>query len=327
MTYDKHCQLLLDGGTTKTRFTLVCGEDVVTRTERTIGAANADAAKRNETLRQGVSQEMHALQKQHRVKIDAVYAAGMIGSASGLLDVPHLPAPVDLATLAQGVRTVLLPDIAPEIPFHFIPGVRCDAEETPDIVRGEETELFGAMTEADGKRNVGFLHFGSHNKLILMERGCITRAMTTISGELYWAVCQHTVLRSSVGAPEAPEVDRAQVLAGYAATAARGVTRALFEVRIRDVLQGMSGVQARSYLYGALACADMQAFASLPVTPDHWVLYGRDAYMQSFLHCAQAFDPGRYPPASLRMLSYQESQWLSVYGIRAIQRQKGGAST
>ena len=103
---DGAIRLWIDGGTTNTRFTLTRGEDVVERTCRRVGAANADISLHNAPLAAAVADETAALERRHGVRIERVCASGMITSQNGLVEVPHLPAPTGLCELAKGVKTV-----------------------------------------------------------------------------------------------------------------------------------------------------------------------------------------------------------------------------
>ncbi|MEG0740999.1 MAG: 2-dehydro-3-deoxygalactonokinase [Clostridia bacterium] len=305
--------LWIDGGTTNTRFTLTRGEAVLERFERHMGAANADASLQNEGLRALVARELSRLQTVYHGEIERLCISGMITSANGLIEVAHLTAPVGLAELKRGVRTVLLPEIAGNLPIDCIPGVRCGEADTVDMMRGEETEVMGVL---QGLGDALILHFGSHSKAILVKDGRIVRSLTTLSGELLHAVTTATILRSSV-TPEPPELLAEEELRrGAAAARAHGLSRALFQARLDAVLCGKTGSQIWSYLFGALAQADVTAFEPLLCVPVvETVAYGRTQFVQAFGHCVA----GR----AMRCISYEDSEWLSLRGMRAILGARG----
>lgn len=315
------CILLIDGGTTNTRFTLLNGDKVVLRTERKIGAADKQGS-RNDPLFEAVRSEIQALQEQSGLAIRDVFASGMITSQNGLMDIPHIPAPAGLYDLARGVKTCRLDEIC-QVPFHFVPGIKFTGKSMgeADMLRGEEAEVFGAIGPEEEDRSILFLHFGSHNKLIHYHKGKIVRAVTTMSGELLWALKESTILKSSLCDLTDFELSKNDVLEGFEAAENFGLTRALFETRILHVLYKAGQDRALSFLYGALTASDMQAFASyFRGSIDQAVLYGRDRFMDVFCICAQAFHKSLIPPEKLRRVSFEDSQWLSVKGIQKIRK-------
>ena len=197
----RKCMLLLDGGTTNTRFTLVENGRILAQSQCRVGAADAAHEGKNSLLREAVRREMNALQSRWNCSIVEIYAAGMITSDTGLCEVKHIAAPANLPQLAANAQVRVLPEIS-NVPFCFVPGIRFESDDPndADMLRGEEVEVFGAMDSEDEEKQL-FVHFGSHNKIICVENGSITRAATTLSGELLWAVCNHTILKSSVTLP------------------------------------------------------------------------------------------------------------------------------
>ncbi len=319
------CILLIDGGTTNTRFTLLNGEKVLLRTERKIGAADKQGSQ-NELLFEAVKAEIQALQTQSGLEISDIFASGMITSANGLMEIPHIPAPASLLDLARGVHTCRLKEIC-QVPFHFVPGIKitCKTMGEADMMRGEEAEVFGAVTPEDENRSILFLHFGSHNKLIHYHKGKIAGAVTTMSGELLWALKESTILKSSLCDLTDFELSESDVLAGFQAARDFGLTRALFETRILHVLYKAAPDRALSFLYGALMAADMQAFAPFFRGPvGQVVLYGRDRFMDVFGICAAAFQKDLAAPGKIRHISFEDSQWLSVKGIQKIRKAREG---
>ena len=312
--------LFLDGGTTHTRFTCVRAEQVLSHSEVRAGAGHA-APGQNAALREAVAVQIAALEAELGCALGGVYASGMIGSPSGLCEVPHIAAPAGLEELAAAIVPVRLPDVWAHGAICFVPGLKFAAGDggVADMLRGEEAELMGALTEEDAHKRLAFVHFGSHNKLMLVENGRIARCVTTLSGELLWAAAHHTILRGSLAEPDGQPLDEEHVLLGCAEAARHGLTRALFATRIHQLLEGASTAQALAYLYGALTAADFAAYAALlAAPPDEWVLYGRDAFVQAFLACAPRLAPGLAQDRPVRVIPFAQSEGLSVLGMRRL---------
>ena len=207
---------------------------------------------KNSLLREAVRREMNALQSRWNCSIVEIYAAGMITSDTGLCEVKHIAAPANLPQLAANAQVRVLPEIS-NVPFCFVPGIRFESDDPndADMLRGEEVEVFGAMDSEDEEKQL-FVHFGSHNKIICVENGSITRAATTLSGELLWAVCNHTILKSSVTLPGSNgcEMDAPNVQQGFRAAEQYGLSRALFCARVRQKTDGITPVS-----YTHLCCS------------------------------------------------------------------------
>jgi 2-dehydro-3-deoxygalactonokinase len=67
-------------------------------------------------------------------------ACGMIGSRQGWIEAPYVECPADLAALDRGLARTPGGELA------IVPGARCiGAAGVPDVMRGEETQLVGAI--------------------------------------------------------------------------------------------------------------------------------------------------------------------------------------
>lgn len=312
--------LLIDGGTTNTRFTLMRGRQLLERITVRIGAASADAAHRNQGLRDAVRETIMAMETGHQVQIDRVMVSGMITSENGLACVPHLTAPAGMAELAAGVQEMVLPDVTDKR-LCFIPGVKTLAEDgAMDMMRGEEAELMGDLAANPCAGTRLYLHFGSHNKAILVREGRIVGSSTTMSGELLAAAMAHTILTGAVGVEQDFDFDPEYAAKGYAEAAQKGLPGTLFSARLHAVLRGADTAQVRSFLYGAFTQQDAQCFAPmLACAPEEIVLYGRRQFTQAWQCCMQASLKGR-----IRVLPYEESEWLSIRGAMAVMEARYG---
>ncbi|MEP7062170.1 MAG: 2-dehydro-3-deoxygalactonokinase [Betaproteobacteria bacterium] len=114
-------------------------------------------------------------------------AAGMIGSRNGWIEVPYVAAPATLAALAAGIRNTPGGELA------IVPGVIArDPEGTPDVIRGEETQLFGALEQAHA--DALLVMPGTHSKWVSAREGRIVDFATFMTGEIYAVMLQHSIL-------------------------------------------------------------------------------------------------------------------------------------
>ena len=319
--------IIIDGGTTNTRFCLLDRSQVIDTETVQAGAGSAVAPGSNPELVQAVRKTIRTLEEKHACKVREIFASGMITSPTGLHEVPHLAAPAGLTDLTQGIKRIVLPVISDAITFNFVPGIKAEEASTglPEIIRGEETEVMGLLDSLPAaESDAEILHFGSHHKQIHVTDGKITAITSTLTGELFWAVRNHTILRSSLASTTEYAPVPAFVLAGFRAAETDGLSRTLFTARLQDLFAGASIHEVASYVYGAMVQGDVMAFAKKGLRGENpLILYGRSAFIRAFLICADT--GGR----DVRSLSYEESEGLSLRGMLRIidALENGGAPT
>ena len=292
--------LVIDGGTTNLRVTLVDEKARVLSSEkRSVGAASSAVAGSNSALRAGVRDCIHALCHTSRIShadVSGCIAYGMITCASGLLEVPHLCAPAGLEDFQQNLVTAHFDDIAP-FPITFIPGLRNFSGEVGlhnlmqmDMMRGEETEAIGFAQLVKPQEDYVLILPGSHNKLISIDpKGCLHGCMTTISGELLAALTHHTLLTEAVGGQFAQpdNYDRDMLLAGANACRA-GISRAAFSSRILRTLGGFPPEKVASFLLGTVLSADMDALKAFDAPFSKLYVAGKEPLQQALCDLLEA---------------------------------------
>lgn len=247
--------ITVDGGTTNTRLTLVSDGRCVDTVRYNVGArANADDST---LLKNAVKEGIFALLNRNNLTekdITRVLASGMITSEFGLCKLDHLIAPAGIKELHDTMHETLFPDIS-AIPFVFIRGVRTtvDLLENTDMMRGEETELFGLYDTLDGV----YILPGSHSKIIEVdENGKITGFKTELTGEMIAALSQNTVLKSTVDL-SVEKYSEEYLLKGYRYCNEFGINEALFKVRVLGNLMGADKVQTYSFFMGVVLSAEI----------------------------------------------------------------------
>jgi 2-dehydro-3-deoxygalactonokinase len=172
-------------------------------------------------------------------------ASGMIGSAQGWIEAPYADLPADVDSVARSLATV------PGVGLRIVPGL-AQRGRVPDVMRGEETQLFGAMAEAPELADDAVVVLpGTHAKWARVARRRIERFTTYMTGELFAVLSRHSILgRLAERTSGDVEAD---------AAFARGVRHA------RDAGAGLANLvfSARSaVLVGDLPAADSLAFLS-----------------------------------------------------------------
>jgi 2-dehydro-3-deoxygalactonokinase len=177
-----------------------------------------------------------------------VLMSGMVGSALGWKEVPYVSDDVPLTDLARHLTEVPSPAGGPR--QLIVPGycVR-DAFGQPDVMRGEETQLLGAVTL--GHATGWFVLPGTHSKWVELHNGRVRQLRTYMTGELFNLLGQHGTLAAAIGA-HTQDWDNATFAEGVKAAANGALSRALFGTRARVVTGDMPASQTKAYLSGLL---------------------------------------------------------------------------
>jgi 2-dehydro-3-deoxygalactonokinase len=181
-----------------------------------------------------------------------VVASGMVGSAQGWREIPYL----DIATPLEALpdRLVRVDDPRAGRPCVIVPGYAQRGAHV-DVMRGEETQLLGAV--ALGRRDGWFVLPGTHSKWVHVRDGVIGRIATFMTGELFATLSAHgTLAPLMVGDAD----DDGAFVAGLdEARAGSPLSNALFGVRARVVTGALPAAQARSFVSGLLVGAEFAA--------------------------------------------------------------------
>lgn len=182
-------------------------------------------------------------------------ACGMVGSRHGWREAPYVRCPAGAAELAQHT-------LALDNGLRIVPGLRHDGDQ-PDVMRGEETQILGALALHPALCTQSRLVLpGTHSKWARVEDGRITGFATHLTGELYALLRRHSVLARLM--PPADDAEGCEVSAGLAhasgafvrgVQAARrdgGLLHQLFAVRTLGLLQQLEAEDLPDYLSGLL---------------------------------------------------------------------------
>lgn len=204
----------------------------------------AGVAKLDRAGMEAVMQEMDREWPGH----GPVYAAGMIGSNVGWQDVPYAVAPAGLQDVAAATVAASIGGVA----LRIVPGLTCRRafDDGPDILRGEEIELFGfAALHPDWN---GFVALpGTHTKWTRFGAGRVTDFFTSMSGEMFDRLTSAGLLASIT---EGEGVLGAAFFEGVRLGSDRklGLGTLLFSARARVIRGGLQRSESASFIRGLL---------------------------------------------------------------------------
>jgi 2-dehydro-3-deoxygalactonokinase len=242
-----------------------------------------------------------------------IWMAGMVGAATGWQEAAYMPASAPLQDLPRHCTTVR------EMPqCRIVPGVCFTGPDgAVDVMRGEETQLLGAL--ALGHGDGWYVLPGTHSKWVRLQSGHVADLATFMTGELFSLLTQHGTLASitQVPADHRDEANPASPEAaaaferGIAAAGQGALSNALFGCRAQVVCGRMPAELAREYLSGLLIGAEWHDVARRSQhVPAKVTLIGsaalerRYARVGALFHCeVQALPAREVQLAALKVLA------------------------
>ena len=178
-------------------------------------------------------------------------ASGMIGSRQGWVEAPYCRCPAGFETIAASLTGV------PGTRLVIVPGLMCqDINEVPDVIRGEETQVFGALSERIVVRQVIVLP-GTHSKWVIAGPEGIEAFATFMTGELYAVLREHSIL----GRLARTGVDDAALDRGvrHSLRDDGALMHDLFSARTLALTEALAPTGVDDYLSGLLLGAEIAA--------------------------------------------------------------------
>ena len=202
-----------------------------------------------------------------------VIVCGMAGARQGWVEAGYVDTPARLASIPE--HAVPVPGQDRDI--RILPGIAQRDPKAPDVMRGEETQLLGALG-VDGADDAVVCMPGTHSKWVRANGGTVERFATFMTGELFDVVSRETILSHAVtGADEAEDIDafRSAVIAAFEKPAF--AANLLFQVRSGQLLYGGKPSAAREKISGTLIGLELAAglAAEVPSTGITLVASGR----------------------------------------------------
>jgi len=160
----------------------------------------------------------------------------------GWLETPYAHLPANLNDLLVHAVTSFTQDLE----MIFLPGLS-QSYPRADVIRGEELQLFGAAQNASRAMVV---MPGTHSKWATVREGTVTAFQTIVTGELFDAVLNHTLVgQLAVGKTIISAVFSSAVKRGFESDV---LVSELFQSRSGVLLGELEAEHVHSYLSGLL---------------------------------------------------------------------------
>ncbi|QDL38405.1 2-dehydro-3-deoxygalactonokinase [Rhodoferax sediminis] len=169
--------------------------------------------------------------------------SGMAGSRQGWVEAPYCACPAGLDDIARQLVWVTPGCIA------IVPGLRCEQDSIPDVMRGEETQVFGALQLLDLRDAVLVLP-GTHSKWVRVASNRMEHFTTFMTGEFYALLRQHSILARTLpgddGDLDVDAFNQGVALALHSAS----LLQTAFSARTLSLFERLPAAALPSYLSG-----------------------------------------------------------------------------
>lgn len=178
-----------------------------------------------------------------------VLAAGMVGSTRGWRETPYVPAPAGLSDIAAALVPI------GDGGVRIVPGLALDRSGCPDVMRGEEVQVLGAVAAGLAPADALLLQPGTHAKWVTVTGRRIVGWRTRMTGELFALLRTHSILAEMMTAPAVPGPAFRDGLDRRGAD----LLAALFEVRAAVLLGRRPQADGAAFASGLLIGAEIAA--------------------------------------------------------------------
>jgi 2-dehydro-3-deoxygalactonokinase len=216
--------------------------------------------------------------------------SGMAGSQQGWAEAPYCPCPAGFDELAAHLKWVDPGRIA------IVPGLSClhpgpprsqSLQHIPDVMRGEEVQVFGAL-HILGMQDALMVLPGTHSKWVQVKTNRVQSFQTCMTGEMFALLRQHSILSRTLpalpnetGSAAHAELDTAAFdEAVMLAMRASGLLQTAFSTRTLGLWKTLSPTALVSHLSGLVIGEELRCQHLAPGT--EVVVIGSDALRERY---------------------------------------------
>lgn len=187
--------------------------------------------------------------------------SGMVGSRQGWLEAPYCACPAGFREVAAQLAWIEPGRIA------IVPGLCCEndgipdvkrLERIPDVMRGEETQIFGAL-QLLGLQDALLVLPGTHSKWVQVRGGRIESFRTFMTGEFFALLRQHSILSRTLPADDAAFDDQAFEQGVALALRGNSLLQTAFSTRTLSLFDRLPASALPSYLSGLVIGEELRS--------------------------------------------------------------------
>ena len=183
--------------------------------------------------------------------------SGMAGSQQGWVEAPYCACPAGFDDLAAQLAWVQPGRVA------IVPGLSCEHDGVPDVMRGEEVQIFGAL-QGLNLSDARIVLPGTHSKWASVEAGRILHFRSFMTGEFFALLRQHSILSRTLPDPGDAGASDALDLAAFDdgvahALRSKSLLNTAFSARTLALFKRRTAAALLSYLSGLVIGEELRA--------------------------------------------------------------------
>lgn len=288
---------IIDSGTTNTRIYILDDHHrILASGSKKVGVRDTSITGTRDKLKNGVASLFFEVLKENKIaesQVKFAIASGMITSEIGLIEIPHLVAPIGLKELSEGIEKVEDNNVLPiSRPVYFIRGIKNNFPPNAtihdlrltDFMRGEEVQWIGAIKMKNISEPCNVVTLSSHTKVMHIDGNQrFVHSITTLSGQFFEAITASTNIGKSIKLIENERENTytQKEIIGVAKMCVEkaGLGRTMLMPRFMETLLDTTSQERIWFLDAAIATDDMKAFdemAALGFGTNRYILYGHE---------------------------------------------------
>jgi 2-dehydro-3-deoxygalactonokinase len=181
-----------------------------------------------------------------------VILSGMVGSRQGWKEAPYAKCPAGAGDIVKALARIEWGELS----IALVSGLSTENDGMPDVMRGEETQILGALA-LSSQRGGLFLLPGTHSKWAKVQDGRIVSFRTFMTGEVFGALKDHTILARLMKNGNDPGAFARGVHEGAALGGAGALLNRAFAARTYGLMDKLPGNALSDYLSGLLIGAEV----------------------------------------------------------------------
>jgi len=179
--------------------------------------------------------------------------SGMAGSRQGWIEAAYVPCPAGFDEVASRLAWVEPGRIG------IVPGLSSHHDGVPDVLRGEETQVFGALALLQLSELTAVLP-GTHSKWVRVAAGRIDGFATFMTGEVYALLRHQSILARTMETQGDELLDEEAFCAGITrAMKAGSLLKGAFSARTLSLFDLLPARSGASYLSGLVIGEELRS--------------------------------------------------------------------
>jgi len=182
--------------------------------------------------------------------------SGMVGSRQGWKEAPYCPCPAGFAAISARLAWV---EAGAQLGrCAIVPGLSHEHLGVPDVMRGEETQVLGAL-DLLGLDEGLFVLPGTHSKWVRVRAGRIEGFSTFMTGEFYALLRKHSILARTMPAEDGALDEQAFKQGVARAWQAGSLLHSAFSARTLSLFERLPAAALPSYLSGLVIGEELRS--------------------------------------------------------------------